>query len=295
MPPAARSCASTSPAFSVTLKDDRSPLTEADLAAQRMIDAGLVQPDTATSPMLGEESAPEVFAQRRAWSTLWLVDPLDGTREFVKRNGEFYVNIALIEDGEPVLGVVSCAGARGACMPRRAAVARSGATPTASARPIHVQRRPAQPLRVLGSRSHGDAVLDRHARGARPARAHQRRQRAEIRPAGRGRRRPVRAARPDLRVGHGGRPSRGAGGGRLRASTPTGGRCATTCASTSSIRHSSPMPIAPGTGWRCCAGCDGRCHGASRRSAHPQHCSDGGSRRRRWSHWPRSAGSGCWR
>jgi 3'(2'), 5'-bisphosphate nucleotidase len=145
--------------FSVTLKDDRSPRTEADLAAQRVIDAGLksLKPHW---PMLGEESLPDVFAQRRSWNTLWLVDPLDGTREFVKRNGEFSVNIALVQDGEPVLGVVSgparsvmYAAARGNGAFRRDA---DGACTR-----IHVQRVPAQPLRVLGSRSYGDAKLDR--------------------------------------------------------------------------------------------------------------------------------------
>jgi 3'(2'), 5'-bisphosphate nucleotidase len=145
--------------FSVTLKDDRSPRTEADLAAQRVIDAGLASL-TPQWPMLGEESLPEVFAQRRAWSTLWLVDPLDGTREFVKRNGEFSVNIALVENGEPVLGVVSgparsvlYAAARGGGAFRRGA---DGACTR-----IHVQLPALQPLRVLGSRSFGDAKLDR--------------------------------------------------------------------------------------------------------------------------------------
>jgi 3'(2'), 5'-bisphosphate nucleotidase len=149
--------------FSVTLKDDRSPCTEADLAAQRVIDAGL-KSLTPHWPMLGEESPPEVFAQRRAWQTLWLVDPLDGTREFVKRNGEFSVNIALVEDGEPVLGVVSAparsvlyAAARGGGAFRRAA---DGART-----PIRVQLPACEPLRVLGSRSFGDAKLDRKLEG----------------------------------------------------------------------------------------------------------------------------------
>src|SRR5579871_5110964 len=145
--------------FDVSLKRDRSPLTEADLAAQRTIGAGLA----ALTPeigMLGEESAPGVFEQRRSWRTLWLVDPLDGTREFVKRNGEFTVNIALIHEGEAVLGVVyapvtgvAFAGSRGSGAFRRA----SDGTQTA----LHVARRVSTPLRVLASRSHGDAVLDR--------------------------------------------------------------------------------------------------------------------------------------
>jgi 3'(2'), 5'-bisphosphate nucleotidase len=145
--------------FSVTLKSDRSPLTEADIAAQRLIASGLhaVRPDI---PLLGEESPADVFSQRRAWPTLWLIDPLDGTREFVKRNGEFTVNIALIHEGEPILGVVAAParavlyGAAHGC-----GAFRRGAD---GARiPIHVQSSASKTLRILGSRSHADAVLDR--------------------------------------------------------------------------------------------------------------------------------------
>jgi 3'(2'), 5'-bisphosphate nucleotidase len=146
-------------AFNVTLKDDRSPLTEADLAAQRIIAAGLKSVTPAIA-MLGEESPPQQFEQRRLWPALWLVDPLDGTREFVKRNGEFTVNIALIEHGEPVLGVVYAparevlyGAARGSGAFRR--------DPDGSRRPIHAQAKAPPTVRVLGSRSHGDAVLDR--------------------------------------------------------------------------------------------------------------------------------------
>ena len=146
-------------AFDVTLKQDRSPLTAADLAAQRIIAAGLrgLTPDIA---MLGEESSPAQYQHRRDWSRLWLVDPLDGTREFVKRNGEFTVNIALIEHGEPVLGVVHApardvlyAAARGC-----GAFRRDGGGGRTE---IHARSVAPVPLRVLASRSHGDAVLDR--------------------------------------------------------------------------------------------------------------------------------------
>jgi 3'(2'), 5'-bisphosphate nucleotidase len=91
--------------FAVQHKDDRSPLTEADLAAHRVIVAGLgaLHP---LLPVLSEEAASVPFSERSAWERYWLVDPLDGTREFVKRNGEFTVNIALIERGDPVFGVV---------------------------------------------------------------------------------------------------------------------------------------------------------------------------------------------
>lgn len=91
--------------FAVEHKDDDTPLTAADTAAHHLIDAGLreLTPDL---PILSEESTAVPFAERRRWQRYWLVDPLDGTREFVKRNGEFSVNIALIDDHRPVLGIV---------------------------------------------------------------------------------------------------------------------------------------------------------------------------------------------
>ncbi|MDR0807277.1 MAG: 3'(2'),5'-bisphosphate nucleotidase CysQ [Enterobacteriaceae bacterium] len=85
-------------------KSDSSPVTAADLAAHRIIVAGLsaLTPDI---PVLSEES-PQDWQERRYWQRYWLVDPLDGTKEFLNRNGEFTVNIALIEQGVPVMGVV---------------------------------------------------------------------------------------------------------------------------------------------------------------------------------------------
>ncbi|MDZ7804751.1 3'(2'),5'-bisphosphate nucleotidase CysQ [Thiohalophilus sp.] len=91
--------------FSVEEKHDNTPLTEADLAAHEAVEAGL-QALTPRLPILSEESIPASFDERRDWQRYWLVDPLDGTREFIKRNGEFTVNIALIDNHEPVLGVV---------------------------------------------------------------------------------------------------------------------------------------------------------------------------------------------
>ena len=89
----------------VTSKQDNSPLTKADMAAHNVIVAGLkvLTPDI---PVLSEESAAISWETREKWQRYWLVDPLDGTKEFIKRNGEFTVNIALIENGEPVLGAV---------------------------------------------------------------------------------------------------------------------------------------------------------------------------------------------
>ena len=91
--------------LSVEEKADKSPLTAADMASHHAIIEGL-QAMTPAIPVLSEESASLPFSVRSAWSLYWLVDPLDGTREFIKRNGEFTVNIALIERDHPVMGVV---------------------------------------------------------------------------------------------------------------------------------------------------------------------------------------------
>lgn len=90
--------------FSIETKDDKSPLTEADLASHNIIVQGLKS--ISDLPILSEESAETPWVERRSWETYWLVDPLDGTKEFIKKNGEFTVNIALIHKGAPILGVV---------------------------------------------------------------------------------------------------------------------------------------------------------------------------------------------
>lgn len=91
--------------FSVQEKDDRSPLTEADRRSNELILAALQQlfPDI---PCLSEETKARDFSERQHWTRCWIIDPLDGTKEFIKKNGEFTVNIALVESGHPVLGVV---------------------------------------------------------------------------------------------------------------------------------------------------------------------------------------------
>ncbi len=91
--------------LAVQYKDDDSPLTEADRRANAIIEAGLAELEPRL-PVLSEESAQPGYETRRQWRRYWLVDPLDGTREFVKHNGEFTVNIALVGDGVAELGVV---------------------------------------------------------------------------------------------------------------------------------------------------------------------------------------------
>lgn len=91
--------------FGEQLKGDASPLTLADLAAHEIISRGLENLDLRL-PILSEESADIPWKRRAEWARYWLVDPLDGTKEFIKRNGEFTINIALIDQNRPVLGIV---------------------------------------------------------------------------------------------------------------------------------------------------------------------------------------------
>ena len=146
--------------FDVADKADSSPLTQADLAAHRVIVDGLAKLDP-TTPLISEESDPPPFAERRRWRRYWLVDPLDGTREFVNRNGEFTVNVALIEDGVPTFGVVGVPVQQrvfvGDCNPkqRTAYVLEAGEQHQLHARPY------APPgVTVVASRSHGGARLE---------------------------------------------------------------------------------------------------------------------------------------
>ena len=89
----------------VEYKLDHSPLTQADLASHQILETGLARLEP-HCPVLSEESVEIPYDERKYWRHFWMVDPLDGTREFLRRTGEFTVNIALIEDGHPVLGVV---------------------------------------------------------------------------------------------------------------------------------------------------------------------------------------------
>ncbi len=145
-------------AFGVTAKEDNSPLTAADLAAHHTIVAGL-QRLTPDIPVLSEESASVPFVERSCWRRYWLVDPLDGTEEFIQRNGQFTVNIALIEDREPVLGVVRVP-VTGVCY--FAARGRGAFREGPGQPPRRIAVKPLQsgePVRVVGSRSHGGPGL----------------------------------------------------------------------------------------------------------------------------------------
>lgn len=151
----------------VSEKSDSSPVTAADLAAHACLRDGL-QALGLGIPLLSEEDAEIPLAERLGWSRWWLVDPLDGTKEFIGRNGEFTVNIALVEDGEPVLGTVFAPaierlflGATGV----GAFVEEDG-----HRRPIRCRAVAPAGLTVVASRSHGDAAaLDAFLGGRRVA------------------------------------------------------------------------------------------------------------------------------
>jgi 3'(2'), 5'-bisphosphate nucleotidase len=143
--------------FAVALKADKSPLTEADEIAHSIIDRSL-RALTPTIPVLSEEAAPEQHTDRHEWTQFWLVDPLDGTKEFLKRNGEFTVNIALVTGHELTLGVVLAPaldrlyfGALGLGAWRQDG--------NDLPEPIYVQRMTRIPPRVVGSRSHPSGEL----------------------------------------------------------------------------------------------------------------------------------------
>ena len=144
--------------FDVEEKKDNSPLTSADLASHTLIIKSLekLTPDI---PILSEESSDIPFAERSKWETYWLIDPLDGTREFIKRNGEFTVNIALISNQTAILGVVYipvqdimyfAANGYGAYKQEK-----SGPTVKISTR----QSIPSEKPTICGSRSHAGASL----------------------------------------------------------------------------------------------------------------------------------------
>ena len=144
--------------FEIETKADESPLTTADKASHNTIVAALAEltPDI---PILSEESEGITWEERSGWQEYWLIDPLDGTKEFIKKNGEFTVNIALIQGNQAVMGVVhvpvknrSFYGyANGGAFER---------TAEGDVKEIHVTSPAQSPARVVGSRSHRGELVD---------------------------------------------------------------------------------------------------------------------------------------
>ncbi|MBX3077003.1 3'(2'),5'-bisphosphate nucleotidase CysQ [Candidatus Obscuribacterales bacterium] len=143
--------------FAVQHKEDASPLTEADLAANRIIKAGLAHL-TPSIPILSEESLVE-WEERKSWEYLWCVDPVDGTKEFVNRTDEFTINIALVENNRPILGVVHAPALKVTYFASREQgafkIQDSGEPQQIKANPIPVDG----PIKVVGSRSHQSPAM----------------------------------------------------------------------------------------------------------------------------------------
>lgn len=137
--------------FTVTHKADNSPVTQADDRAQAVIDEALskLTPDI---PILSEEGALSPWPVRHQWSTYWLIDPLDGTREFIRRNDQFAVNISLIHEGRPVLGVVH-APVTGTVWYGGPSLGAFRESRDGSAEQIHTAPLPQPPLRVVLGRA----------------------------------------------------------------------------------------------------------------------------------------------
>ncbi|WDE98186.1 3'(2'),5'-bisphosphate nucleotidase CysQ [Lentisphaera profundi] len=134
--------------FEVYTKDDKSPLTEADQAANAIICAGL-QELTPNIPILSEENKTIDYADRKDWTQMWVVDPIDGTKEFIKKNGEFTVNIALVERGIPIAGVVYAPAIDDLYWADE-----TGAYKNGDKLPLTTNNTPEKALTIVASRSH---------------------------------------------------------------------------------------------------------------------------------------------
>ncbi len=150
--------------LSQTRKADDSPLTAADTASHQFIEAALTKL-TPAIPLLSEEAADIPYDERAQWPCFWMVDPLDGTKEFIKRNGEFTINIALIENGIPVLGVVY-APVLDVCYYGQRGVGAFVRRGQSVAHPIRIkQHMIGETIKVVASRSHSNertqALLDK--------------------------------------------------------------------------------------------------------------------------------------
>jgi len=135
--------------FKVDYKDDKSPLTEADTKSNEIICEALAKayPEI---PLLSEENKAEEYEVRKHWEYFWLIDPIDGTKEFIKKNGEFTVNIALIHKDTPVLGVVYAPALGDMYKAKKG----DGAFKNGQKLPLEVNESPEKSLRVVASKSH---------------------------------------------------------------------------------------------------------------------------------------------
>ena len=135
--------------FTVDYKDDKSPLTEADTRSNEIICQALTKAYPQI-PLLSEENKEVPYEVRKEWEYYWCIDPIDGTKEFIKKNGEFTVNIALIHKDTPVLGVVYAPALGDMYKAKKD----SGAFKNDQRLPLEVNETPEKSLRVVASKSH---------------------------------------------------------------------------------------------------------------------------------------------
>ncbi|MFY9141756.1 3'(2'),5'-bisphosphate nucleotidase CysQ [Sulfuricurvum sp.] len=135
--------------FDVEYKDDKSPITEADKIANGIIENGLLALSI-QFPILSEEGKEVLDEERKGWEYFWMVDPLDGTKEFIKKNGEFTVNIALIHNGFPVLGVVYAPALNELYWAKQG----NGAFKNNERLPLYINQNTDKLLRIVASKSH---------------------------------------------------------------------------------------------------------------------------------------------
>jgi 3'(2'), 5'-bisphosphate nucleotidase len=147
----------------VTEKADASPVTAADMAAHHILADGLITLDPSI-PVLSEEDADIAFAERAQWNRWWLVDPLDGTKEFIAGSEEFTVNVALIEQGRVVFGVVGIP-ANGRCYYGGAGLGACRAEADGAEQPISVRLTPDEAFTVVASRRHSSPAQERLLEG----------------------------------------------------------------------------------------------------------------------------------
>ena len=150
--------------FEIETKADDSPLTEADMASHHAL-VDLLKIQTPEIPVLSEESGEIPYEMRGGWARYWLIDPLDGTKEFIKKSGEFTLNVALIENGVPVIGIVHAPALDKGVTTWWGQVGEGAWKQVKGEQPraIHVRALPdpeQEPWKVVGSRSHGAAEFE---------------------------------------------------------------------------------------------------------------------------------------
>ena len=135
--------------FSIAYKEDSSPLTEADLKSNEIICNALIQLHP-NIPILSEENKMISYEERKEWEYFWLIDPIDGTKEFINKNGEFTINIALIQNSKPVLGVVYAPVLEDVYSAKEG----MGAFKNGEKLPLYKNKFPKENLNVVASKSH---------------------------------------------------------------------------------------------------------------------------------------------